>query len=251
MVRIPPGSRFTVITGKDIVLVSSIDWGFLWQGPQEIATRLARAGNRVLYVENTGVRSPHWRDARRVAGRLTGWARNLITGPREVAPNLHVYSPLVLPPFGAWWHRALNRRVLIPRIRAAAHALGMDEVQLWTFLPTDTVLELVQGWQGQLAGLVYYCVADFAQVTADRQQLGRSEEAIIARSDVVFTNCTALADRFAHTNPDVFVMPFGVDLSAFPRPRRRSRDRGLSPPRPGQSSATSAGSIAIWRWTSW
>lgn len=47
-----------MITGRDIIYISSIEWNFLWQGHQEIALRLAAAGNRVLYVENTGVRAP-------------------------------------------------------------------------------------------------------------------------------------------------------------------------------------------------
>ncbi|MCA1815490.1 MAG: hypothetical protein LC746_03630 [Acidobacteria bacterium] len=46
------------MTSRDIILISSLGWDFPWQGHQEIATRLARAGDRVLYVENTGVRTP-------------------------------------------------------------------------------------------------------------------------------------------------------------------------------------------------
>ena len=38
-----------MITGKDIIYISTIEWTFLWQSHQEIATRLAAAGNRVLY----------------------------------------------------------------------------------------------------------------------------------------------------------------------------------------------------------
>ena len=52
-----------MISGRDIICISSIEWDFLWQGHQEITSRLAQAGNRVLYIENTGVRSPGLRDA--------------------------------------------------------------------------------------------------------------------------------------------------------------------------------------------
>ena len=99
---VPPG-RFDLymITGRDILYISSIEWDFLWQAHQEIARRLAATGNRVLYVENTGVRSPGIKDAKRVVSRLR---RSLHTlgrrGARQVAPNIFVYSPLVLPPFG-------------------------------------------------------------------------------------------------------------------------------------------------------
>jgi len=46
----------------DIVCVSSIDWDFIWQGHQEIMSTLAASGNRVLFVENTGVRAPSIRE---------------------------------------------------------------------------------------------------------------------------------------------------------------------------------------------
>ena len=40
----------------DIICISSIDWDFIWQGHQEIMSRLAADGHRVLFIENTGVR---------------------------------------------------------------------------------------------------------------------------------------------------------------------------------------------------
>src|SRR5437773_6561439 len=62
-----------MLRGRDIILISSIEWEFNWQGHQEIASRLARAGNRVLYVENMGVRSPGLHDVGRVARRFSHW----------------------------------------------------------------------------------------------------------------------------------------------------------------------------------
>jgi GT2 family glycosyltransferase len=47
-----------MIQGRDIVCISSTDWDFNWQGPQELTSRLARRGNRVLLVENTSIRAP-------------------------------------------------------------------------------------------------------------------------------------------------------------------------------------------------
>jgi hypothetical protein len=46
----------------DVLCVSSIDWDFIWQGHQEIMSRLAADGHRVLFVENTGVRPPRVSD---------------------------------------------------------------------------------------------------------------------------------------------------------------------------------------------
>ena len=86
----------TMLNGQDILCLSSIDWDFIWQGHQQIMSALAREGNRVLFVENTGVRSPGLRDVGRVWHRLTNWWRSL-KGFREVQPQLFVYSPILLP----------------------------------------------------------------------------------------------------------------------------------------------------------
>ena len=76
----------------NIICISTIDWDFIWQGHQEIMSSLARAGNRVLFVENTGVRTPTLRDLPRIRRRFSNW-RNGVKGIRQVMDNLYVYSP--------------------------------------------------------------------------------------------------------------------------------------------------------------
>ena len=91
-----------MLSGRDIILISSIEWEFNWQGHQEIASRFARAGNRVLYVENIGVCSPGLHDVGRIARRFSHWAGSVFDGEvRQVSPGLYVCSPLILPPFGS------------------------------------------------------------------------------------------------------------------------------------------------------
>jgi hypothetical protein len=134
-----------MLSGLDIILISSIDWDFNWQGHQEIAKRLAEAGNRVLYIENMGVRAPNLHDARRVAQRFSHWAGSLLDGGvRQVSPNLYVCSPLILPPFGGRVRHQVNRRVLLSLLRRVIQNLRFDPAVIWTFLPTDTVASLVR-----------------------------------------------------------------------------------------------------------
>jgi glycosyltransferase involved in cell wall biosynthesis len=206
-----------MITGQDIVCISSIDWGFLWQGHQEITSRLAQAGNRILYVENTGVRSPVLADVARISERLRKWARALLTGGvREVAPNIYVCSPLVMPPFGARWQRVLNRYVLLPMVRRAARRLGMQDPLIWTYLPTDTAFDLIQLLRTPRSVLVYYCIADFEQLTPRAPELRESEKEIVQTSDVIFAQGPELAARVARWKDNVHIFPFGVNLEAFP-----------------------------------
>lgn len=206
-----------MITGRDILYISSIEWSFLWQGHQEIALRLAAAGNRVLYVENTGVRSPSLRDAGRVAQRLRRWAKAAATmGVREVSRDVFVCSPMVLPPFGSRARAALNRRLFLPLLARSIRKLGMRDLIVWTYLPNDTTAELIRMLRDETEALVYYCVADFTQLTPHVERLKESEREIVAASDAVFTNCSELARKFAPWNRNAHVFPFGVNLDAFP-----------------------------------
>lgn len=208
-----------MITGQDIVCISSIDWSFMWQGHQEIASRLAQAGNRILYVENTGVRSPGFADVRRISARLRKWARSLLSGGvRQVAPNIYVCSPLVLPPFGKW-QRIFNRRLLLPFVRRTARGLGMKNPLVWTYLPTDTAIDLIELLRTPNSVVVYYCIADFEHLTPSVHQLREREKELIESSDVIFAQGPELADRARLRHDNVHVFPFGVNLDAFPLAR--------------------------------
>lgn len=194
--------------------------------------RLGAAGNRVLFVENPGVRTPRLGDARRIARRLRNFGRGLPgRGVRDVAPNVHACAPLVLPPFGPGWRRALNRRVLLPRVAAVAAGLGLQPTLLWTFLPTDTVLGLADLLAIPPGELVYYCVADFPLLASDPAALAASEREVVGRSGAVFASCETLARRFRPWNPSVHVVPFGVRLDAF-RPDEPADADAAAWPRP-------------------
>lgn len=218
-----------MITGRDIIYISSIEWDFLWQAHQDIARRLATAGNRVLYIENTGVRAPGLRDAKRVAGRLGRWIRALRSGgAREVTKNIFVYSPLVLPPFGPRWQRLLNRRVLLRQLKQITRVMGMKDPLLWTYLPTDTAVDIIRNHRTDRSVIVYYNCADFSYLTPKAKLLEKSEQELVRLSDVVFATCSEQAQRLSRDpkgeEGGAYVFPPGVDMSAFPEEGSQSPD---------------------------
>ena len=132
-----------MLSGCDILCISSIDWDFIWQGHQEIMAALAAHGNRVLFVENTGVRTPTLRDLPRLRQRIRNWWRST-KGFRRDRPNLFVYSPLVLPFPYSRLARAFNRRVIGHSVRSWMRAMEFSRPVLWTFLPTPLALDLAR-----------------------------------------------------------------------------------------------------------
>ena len=220
-----------MLRGHDIILISSIEWEFNWQGHQEIASRLARAGNRVLYVENMGVRSPGLHDVGRVARRFSHWAGSVFDGGvRQVSPGLYVCSPLILPPFGSSTRHRLNRRLLLPLVLRAARSLRFEQDVIWTFVPTDTVATLVRMLSKPRGVVVYYCIADFAELSPHRDEMLKSERSIVEMSDVIFAQGPRLAERCSHGGKKVEIFPFGVNLNRFTKENGQASSSSVEKP---------------------
>ena len=62
-----------MLKNENIICISSIDWDFIWQGHQEIMSIFAKNSNRVLFIENTGVRPPGIRDIPRIKKRIKNY----------------------------------------------------------------------------------------------------------------------------------------------------------------------------------
>ena len=169
--------------GRHIVCISSIDWDFIWQGHQEVMSRLAAAGDRVLFMENTGVRSPRFADVPRLRQRLRNWSRG-VKGFREERPNLFVYSPLALPFPYSRIARWINRTVLLRALRRWMRATGFGRPIVWTFLPTPTARDLIHALDPELT--IYYCIDDFASSSTSAHRIAASETRLFAEADLVF-----------------------------------------------------------------
>lgn len=212
----------------DVVVISSIEWTFLWQGHQEIASRYAARGSRVLFVENTGTRRPRLSDLPRVIQRLKRWTTSSATdGLRPETSAITVCSPVVLPPFSGRLASRANRFLVRWTVGRVARRLGLTKPLVWTYLPTDTALTMIE--ELDPSGVVYYCLTDFSTITPQRAALATAERATLQRADVVFAQYEQLAADCRRWNDNVHVVPFGVDLAAFRTERRIARDVEAAP----------------------
>jgi uncharacterized SAM-binding protein YcdF (DUF218 family) len=204
----------------DIICISSIDWDFIWQGHQEIMTTLAAEGRRVLFVENTGVRSLRLSDMPRLRSRLRNRMRST-GGFREERPNLFVLSPLVLPGPYSRIARRINSWLLVRAIRRWMRAVGVGRPVVWTFLPTPLAHELVTRLDPALT--VYYCIDDLASSSPEARRISSSEEAMFRRADLVFVTSEKLRRRASEFSDRVHLFPFGVKYEVFEAAREGPR----------------------------
>ncbi len=225
-------TRSSLDRGHDVLCISSIDWDFIWQGHQEIMSTLAAQGHRVLFLENTGVRSPKLRDLPRLRQRIRNWWRST-RGFREERPNLFVYSPLVLPlPYSriAQW---INRTLMVQSLRRWMRAVGFGRPVIWTFLPTPLAHELINHLDPSLT--IYYCIDDLASSSPEARKITSSEQAMFRRADLVFVTSEKLRQKASRDSSKVHFFPFAVRFQSFEDVRlgpRQAPDDIVSLPRP-------------------
>ncbi len=214
-----------LLRGHDILCLSSIDWQFIWQGHQEIMSTLAAAGNRVLFVENTGVRRPTLRDFSRVRDRVRNWRRGT-KGFREERENLYVYSPIVLPfPYSRIAQR-INKWLMVRALRRWMAAIGFRRPLIWTFLPTPLARDVIRAFDPELT--VYYCIDDLASSSLAARRIEQSEISLFREADLVFVTSEKLRSRAAINSDHVHSFPFGVNFAKFSRAKSTALPQDLS-----------------------
>ena len=205
-----------MLCDRNIVCLSSIDWDFLWQGHQQIMSALAARGNRVLFVESTGVRRPTPRDIPRLWRRLRGGGRGHGDARRR-PDNVQVYSPVVLPFPYSRLAQAVNRPILRRAIRRDTRAWGSTRPIVWNFLPTPLSRSLIRTLDPALS--IYHCVDHFAASSAAAERIADSESRCFAEADLVLVSSHCLLDRARRLNPHAHLCPSGVDVPRFAEAR--------------------------------
>jgi len=199
-----------MITGQDILCLSSQDWNDLWTRKQRFMQRFARQGNRVLYVEapaswvSLGLLRADWR-------RPFRW----LAGPRRLEANLYVATPPLFVPFfqisrGLNW---LNTALLLPVLRRWVRALGFQRPILWTYNPHS------EGLVGKLGDrfTVYECVDELSSAKGlVRPEVVRDQETrLIQKAGLVIVTHENLYRSKRALAREIALIPNGAEVDHF------------------------------------
>jgi glycosyltransferase involved in cell wall biosynthesis len=195
---------------RENIICFAKDWNEDPTSNHHVMIEMART-HKVLWLNSVATRTPNLksaRDLRKIVNKLGAFFR----GPEKIHDNLWVYTPIVLPFPHSAAARAVNRQILRATLRALRLALGMDEFQLWTFLPN------VADYVGTLGEslVVYYVVDEWSMFSyIDTEKTVAAERELLSRADVVFAVCHALADNKRAQNPETHLSTHGVDHALF------------------------------------
>jgi glycosyltransferase involved in cell wall biosynthesis len=201
------------ISREDFVILSTQDWKSLPTRKHRFARWWAESGNRVLYVEQQMHFAGWLVDIRNQFSRIWRW----LEGPREVAPNLWVFTlPIVLPFFQmSGLINRINNLFLLPVLRAQLRRLGFEQPIVWTYTPhsADFIGKL-----GEKAA-VYECVDDFtaSKGLIDPKVIARLERRLIEAVDLFIATHPALAEKRKAWAKRSEVVPNGVEADHLAR----------------------------------
>jgi glycosyltransferase involved in cell wall biosynthesis len=208
-----------MLQGASIVCLSSIDWSFNWQIPQEVAQSFAKAGNRVLFVENTGIRRAGMRDTSRLWSRFRNWW-SAGGGVKGVAGDIDVLSPLLLPLPYSRSAVFMNTRLLVHAVRTWL-GQGSGPLIIITFLPTPLSRSVINALSPTL--VVYYCLDRLSESSPGALKVVHSERLLLAEADLVMVTSNVLYETAAELASRVEFLASGVNIEKFER-ALQSRD---------------------------
>src|SRR4051812_43321176 len=197
---------------RNLVCISPINWDEVWEGPQEICSRFAAAGWRVLFVENFGTRLPrlNWQDARRIGARMRKLLK-LSKAAVEVKRGVTVYTPWSLP-----MHPRLQRvgaHWLARQIKNQMNKLGMKGPVVWTYNPSSLAQNAIRAVRPSF--LVYCCIHDYSRLSPQHRYLAKDEETLLDEADLVFVLSRQLLEEKRRGRPNVHALPQGANLQDY------------------------------------
>lgn len=170
---------------RNFFIFSTADWDNpFWTNKQHTASRLAKRGHKVFYIESLGLRQPTLKaqDLSRILRRL----KSFFKGARQVQENVWVYSPIVIPLHRYKFVRILNKVLLKGILLFYKRKFKLNHPIAWTYNPM--VLELMESLSPSKK--VYHSVDDLsASPGIDSQALKEEEARLLKKMDVVF--CTS------------------------------------------------------------
>ena len=200
-----------MLKGSDIIIFGGIDWDMQWQWQQEIAERLSK-DNRVVFVENTGVRTIRIGDANRVFNRIKNFFTNLL-GFRTINKNLVVFSPIFFPfPYNNFFIK-INSIFISSLLKSWTENINFNPKYIFSFISTPLTIKIINKIQHDNKIFLYTDKMSKSSLGANR--LSKYTEQFAKSSNLCFYSANDLKNELKKYNKNLFHFPGGVDFSKF------------------------------------
>ncbi len=194
---------------NDFIIFGSCDWDTNWQTQHRLVSSLCKNENRVLFVENTGVRSLKFRDFNRVKKRIKNWLNSDI-GFKSIDKNLTLYHPIFLPFQYSKSITRLNNYFILKSLNSWTRSSRFTSPIIISFLATPLIRELIR--KIGKSAVVYYCANDNSAEHLGNKKFKENEIEFEKEANAVFVTSEKLKERALLNNDMVFKFPAAVEL---------------------------------------
>mgnify|MGYP005625751657 FL=1 len=202
-----------MIKQRNYIIFSSIDWSAHWQIHHQLVNSIIESGSSVLFIENTGVRTPKIKDFGRIMDRIK-IRLNSTYGFRSVDKNLTVFAPIFIPyPYNKL-SIFLNALIISGSINKWIKAAEFYDPICISFLPTPTVQKVLIDINSSMK--IYYCADEMSRSITNPSILKKYENRLFKNADLVFTTSHKLYKKAIQFSSSVHDIPAGIDSKKFP-----------------------------------
>lgn len=192
-----------MITNESIICFAGEDWWYHHpHSKNHIMRRLARAGNRVMFVNSISMGLPDlsspdlWEKIKR---KLRSYAKAV----RRTEEGIIVVSPPTLPFYSSRLGRAINRRLLAAQIKLLMVAYDFRRPVLWVAIPTARE---VVGRLGESA-LIYQVSDKYDANMMDHATSGNviaeMHRDLLSRADLIYYSGRKLFEEDTAKHPEI------------------------------------------------
>ena len=214
----PPDAE--ILVDEHVVCFAGEDWWY--HNPhsnKHLMQAFVRNGNRVLFVNSTGVRAPNLLGDRFAWKGVAHKLISMLILLRRAEPGLHVLTPIALPVTRRlrWLVGRANQLMITAQVRLVCALLGISRPIVWIATPAAAAVAIAMRREWAKL-LVYYCVDNISFYSgADTPFIQALDAQLQSRADLVLFSGRRLFEERVHQRADIHLLPHGVDYQHFAR----------------------------------
>jgi glycosyltransferase involved in cell wall biosynthesis len=208
-----------MIRNQSIICFAGEDWWYHHQhSKNHIMRRLARAGNRVIFVNSISMGLPSLANPD-LFSKVKRKLRSYIKPVRITEEGIIVVSPPVLPFYSSRWARAINGWLLVTQMKLLMVAYDVRQPILWIAIPTARE---VVGRLGERA-LIYQVSDKYDANQMDHATpssvIAAMHDDLLARADLIYYSGRKLFEEETAQHSEIAgkarLLEQGVDYDHF------------------------------------
>jgi len=199
---------------KNIIIFSSLEWATQRQVVHEFTEFLSK-DNKVIFVENTGVRSLKIKDSHRISLAISNFFKEKKLF-YKINSNLVIFRPIFIP-FLSYSSIIifLNQIIISYFLKSWVKYNNISDLECFCFLPTPLNFKIMKNLN--LKSLYYYCIDDMSYFSSNKKKFLEFENKITSHAKLCICTSKTLYEKIKQKAREAIYVPSGVNFDKIQR----------------------------------